>query len=148
MILRNAQKFLLHVVLNLKLTLSMPNSSILKGKLREQELMDLYKVLKGHKTIISWTRVHSKKQENSREKNLPKIFFQVDLECLSFQEKQQHLESFLQRYSQLPCKRIWILFKYFKKQVFSLQSLTTFFWMLFLAVKRCKKATGMIENML
>lgn len=38
-------------------------------------------------------------------KNLPEISFQVDLECLSFLEKQQPLESFLQRYNPLPYRR-------------------------------------------
>lgn len=38
-------------------------------------------------------------------KNSPEISFQVDLECLSFLEKQRPLESFLQRYNQLPYRR-------------------------------------------
>lgn len=42
--------------------------------------------------------------QGKRERDLPEIFFQVDLECLSFLEKQQHLESFRQRYNQLPWK--------------------------------------------
>lgn len=36
-----------------------------------------------------------KKKLGGEVGNLPKIFFQVDLECLSFPEKQQRLESFL-----------------------------------------------------